>query len=115
MALRPKAALCVGLVLTGLFTLAYWGSTWGGAAEGLAGGRPAKPRISATVTPASSVRCNRISLPPQYYNATTAPYNPAAARNPATKEWLLLHTLDQARPLRPWGACCHFLSTRSCA
>ena len=116
MALRPQAALCVGLVLTVLLTVGYWRSTWDGAAGGPAG-RPARPRISATVMPASSVRCNRINLPPQYYNATTAPYNPAAARHPGTKEWVLLHTFDEARPpgqariLKPsWAlklrACC---------
>ena len=97
MALRPKAALCVGLVLTVLLTVGYWRSTWDGAAGGPAG-RPVRPRISATVMPASSVRCNRINLPRQFYNATTAPYNPAAARHPGTKEWVLLHTFDEVRP-----------------
>ena len=51
-------------------------------------------RVSATVTPASSVRCNRIILPARFYNATTAPYNPAAMRHPVSGDWLLMHTFD---------------------
>ncbi len=59
----------------------------------------ARRPISASVSPASGVRCSRISLPARYYNATTAPYNPAAMRHPGTSEWYLLHTYDQVRPL----------------
>lgn len=51
-------------------------------------------RVSAVVTPASSVRCNRISLPARFYNATTAPYNPAAMRHPVSGDWFLMHTFD---------------------
>ena len=62
--------------------------------------------ISATVKPASSVRCNRISLPARLCNATTAPYNPAAMRHPASGNWFLVHNYDEVitRALQGFGA-----------
>lgn len=100
MGLRPKAVLGVGLALAALLgTLVYWQDIRSSATESLAAsGKAARRTISASVEPASSVRCNRISLPKQYYNATTAPYNPAAMQHPATNEWFLLHTFDEVRP-----------------
>ncbi len=53
--------------------------------------------ISGLVQPASSVRCNRITLPPRYYNESTGPYNPAAVRHPTSGEWYLFHTYDEVR------------------
>lgn len=64
--------------------------------------------ISATVTPASSVRCNRINLPARLYNATTAPYNPAATRHPVSGNWFLVHNFDEVytRAVRGFLALC---------
>ena len=97
-----KTALLVGVVVATLWTiLACWrdvrGSTGGLLGRSASG---SKLGISATVTPASSVRCNRIKLPARLHNATTGPYNPAAARHPVTGEWLMLHTLDEVRALQ---------------
>ena len=96
-----RAALLVGVAAATLWTvLACWrhveGSIHGFVND--SAGR-SQPGVSATVTPASSVRCNRIKLPARLHNDTTGPYNPAAARHPVTGEWLLLHTLDEVRAL----------------
>ena len=58
-------------------------------------GRHSRATISGLVQPASAVRCNRITLPPQYYNESTGPYNPAAVRHPTSGEWYLFHTYDE--------------------
>lgn len=58
-------------------------------------GRQSRATISGLVQPASAVRCNRITLPPQYYNESTGPYNPAAVRHPTSGEWYLFHTYDE--------------------
>lgn len=100
--MTQKTAAVIGLhVLAFLYTLTvlwFWllrDNQWGLAHECVS----ARQTISASVRPASSVRCNRIALPPMWYNASAAPYNPAAARHPTTGEWFLLHVMDQARPL----------------
>jgi hypothetical protein len=100
--MAQKTAAVIGLhVLAMLCTLTvlwFWllrDAQWGLAHECVS----ARQTISASVRPASGVRCNRITLPPMWYYASAAPYNPAAARHPATGEWYLLHVIDQARPL----------------
>ncbi|KAK9834907.1 hypothetical protein WJX81_007705 [Elliptochloris bilobata] len=91
-----RTALLTSLAVATVFLLACWLGVPGSSDGGLAGATSQKAdSISVTVTPASSVRCNRISLPARFYNATTSPYNPAATRHPVTGEWLLLHTLDE--------------------
>lgn len=91
---------CLALLFP-LSVLWFWlvhNTTWGLAYDCV----PARQTISASVQPASSLRCNRIVLPPKWYNATAAPYNPAAARHPRTGEWYLLHVADQARLCLAW-------------
>jgi hypothetical protein len=91
--------LAVGIVAA-LLSFGLWRDVQHRGAGSLAGHTTlARRPISASVSPASGVRCSRISLPARYYNATTAPYNPAAMRHPGTSEWYLLHTYDQVRPL----------------
>jgi hypothetical protein len=91
--------LAVGIVAA-LLSFGLWRDVQHRGAGSLAGHTTlARRPISASVSPASGVRCSRISLPARYYNATTAPYNPAAMRHPGTGEWYLLHTYDQVRPL----------------
>ena len=63
--------------------------TGSSAASGL------RTTISGTVQPASALRCNRLNLPASFYNESQGPYNPAAVRHPATREWLLLYTYDE--------------------
>ena len=92
-----RAALLVGVAAALLLTiLACWRHVEG-SAHGFVNGSASRSQVgvSATVTPASSVRCSRIKLPARLHNSTTGPYNPAAARHPVTGEWLLLHTLDE--------------------
>ena len=94
-----RIALIVGTAAAALWTIsACWRHVEGSAHDLLRGSASrSQVDVSATVTPASSVRCNRIQLPARLQNATTGPYNPAAARHPVTGEWLLLHTLDEVR------------------
>ena len=96
-----RTALLVGVAAATLWTVFSCWRHVEGSAHGFVNGSTSRlqPGVSATVTPASSVRCNRIELPARHHNATTGPYNPAAARHPVTGEWLLLHTLDEVRAL----------------
>lgn len=97
-----RTALLVGVVAATLWTVSACWRHVEGSAHGIPGGSGSRSQlgISATVTTASSVRCNRIKLPARLHNATTGPYNPAAARHPVTGEWLLVHTLDEVRALQ---------------
>ncbi len=89
--MKPAAWLQVALLVGAVAALAVVCST------ALGSGGTEEVYISASVTPASSVRCNRIRLPAQFYNDTTSPYNPAAMRHPSTGLWYLLHTFDEVR------------------
>ena len=92
----------MGVVAATFWTISACWRDVRGSADGLLGASAGGSQrgVSATVTPASSVRCNRIKLPARLRNETTGPYNPAAARHPVTGEWLLLHTLDEVQALR---------------
>jgi hypothetical protein len=89
--MKPAAWLQVALLVGAVAAVAVVCST------ALGSGGTEEAYISASVTPASSVRCNRIRLPAQFYNDTTSPYNPAAMRHPSTGMWYLLHTFDEVR------------------
>ncbi|KAK9818993.1 hypothetical protein WJX81_003370 [Elliptochloris bilobata] len=62
--------------------------------------------ISRTVSVPSAVRCDRIELPWEYHNASSAPYNPGAIRHPRTGEWLLVFTYDEC-----WYRVCEYAKT----
>ncbi len=89
--MKPAAWLQVALLVGAAAAVAVVCSTAFGS------GGTEEAYISASVTPASSVRCNRIRLPAHFYNDTTSPYNPAAMRHPSTGVWYLLHTFDEVR------------------
>jgi hypothetical protein len=61
-----------------------------------------KTGISRTLpeSVSSSVLCERIELPFEFFNSSTGPYNPGAVRHPGTGEWVLVFTYDEARPPR---------------
>ena len=91
--LGPNVLLLTGIAVAVVYIVYYWQDVTKGNLTGSFSVQHSP--ISATVTPASSVRCNRISLPSRFYNATTAPYNPAAMRNPVTGNWVLVHNYDE--------------------
>ncbi|KAK9830983.1 hypothetical protein WJX81_005385 [Elliptochloris bilobata] len=97
----PKFALALLLLVLTVLSLVYMEDVTGslrhviGSPASLAN-RQSRGTISGLVQPASSVRCNRITLPPQYYNESTGPYNPAAVRHPTSGEWYLFHTYDES-------------------
>jgi hypothetical protein len=64
-----------------------------------------KTGISRTLpeSVSSSVLCERIELPFEFFNSSTGPYNPGAVRHPGTGEWVLVFTYDEARPAAPWA------------
>ena len=105
--LRRLVLALVLLVLT-VLSLVYMEDVTGSlrhviGSPALPPGRQSRATISGLVQPASAVRCNRITLPSQYYNESTGPYNPAAVRHPTSGEWYLFHTYDEVGARRAAG------------
>ena len=110
-----KLVLAVGTVIALALLSAFWPDFIPGQSQKQSTRYSSTELLDiASMTPASSVRCNRISLPAHLSNATSAPYNPAAMRHPVSGDWYLLHSVDEVcAPVSVAGSLlrCQFMVT----
>ena len=102
---RLCGSITLGLTLLGCALVLYCEEAHLSVTVRLTSGSSSPPAARYPAQFQSARLCKRISLPSEYLNDTSGPYNPAAARDPNTGEWLLLFTYDEASSVLASVAC----------
>jgi len=102
---RLYGSITLGLALLGCAIVLYCEEAHLSVTVRLTSGFSSPPADRYLAQFQSARLCKRFSLPSEYFNDTSGPYNPAAARNPKTGEWLLLFTYDEASSIIASVAC----------